>query len=116
MSSSREPQRLGEIIENAEAALGYIDSRPLDLFEADRKSVDAAERCLERIIEACIKIGSDRMEEIAPDLPFHALRQMGNLLRHAYDGVDRAIIYNTIVDRLPDLIHAARTELGRQRA
>ena len=79
----------------------------------DRKTIDAVERCLERIIEAAVKIGVYRMSEIAPAIELHALRSMGNLLRHSYDLIDLKTIYITVTDRLPELINAARHALSK---
>lgn len=112
MSSDREQARLTDVIDNCEAALSHIGAMPFDAFEADRKTVDAVERCLERIIEAAIKIGVDRMGEIAPSIELHALRGMGNLLRHSYDLVDLRTIYTTVTNRLPELLAAARKALA----
>ena len=66
MSSKREPQRLTDIIENIDAIDFYLADMTFETFLADRKTIDASERCLERIIEATVKIGEDRMQEIAP--------------------------------------------------
>lgn len=113
MSSSREAQRLGDIIDNAEAAISYVADVSLEGFMADRRTMDAAERCLERLIEAAVKIGADRMADIAPSLTFHELRGMGNALRHAYDVIDPRIVYSTVVSRLPALLRECRIALAK---
>ena len=59
MSSSREAQRLQDIVENIDAARSYVGDMAIEAFIADRKTVDACERCLQRITEAVIKIGED---------------------------------------------------------
>ncbi len=41
------------------------------------------------------------MREIAPSLPVHAIRGLGNVLRHEYDMIDYAIIWHTVTDQLP---------------
>lgn len=113
MSSSREVQRLSDIIDNADAAIGYAAGVSLEGFMVDRRTMDATERCLERLIEAAVKIGADRMAEIAPSLTFHELRGMGNALRHAYDVIDPRIVYSTVVGRLPALLTDCRTALAQ---
>lgn len=66
--------RLTDIIENIDRIMDYLDGiEPAD-FGDDQKTVDAVERCLQRITEAVIKIGEDRMVAIAPSLPMHAVR------------------------------------------
>ena len=69
----------------------------------DPKSIDAVERCLQRITEAVIKIGPERMAQISPRTPVDAVRGLGNMLRHDYDKVDLAIIWQTITASLPEL-------------
>lgn len=112
MSSSRERQRLLDIIDNIDAISRYVSGMDLDQFVADAKTVDATERCLERIIEATVKIGKERMAVIAPDLPVDAVRGLGNVLRHEYDRIDLAFLFATISNRLPPLRAACIAALG----
>ena len=72
-------------------------------FSSDPKTIDAVERCLQRITEAVIKIGGERMAQISPCTPVEAVRGLGNMLRHDYDGIDIATIYQTIRVSLPEL-------------
>jgi uncharacterized protein with HEPN domain len=111
MSSSREPDRLRDILENIVAVESYIEGLTVEAFMRDRKTVDVCERCLQRITKAAIKIGEARMGEIAPHLPFHALRGLGNSLRHEYDRIDDQTVYDTINDELPRLSEACRAAL-----
>lgn len=103
MSSSREALRLSDIVENIDLIFEYVAGLSPAAFEQDRRTVDATERCLERVAEAVVKIGSDRMRIIAPDLPFERVRGLGNNLRHAYDTIDLAFLLNLIRDELPSL-------------
>lgn len=112
MSSRREPQRLLDIIENIDAIESYAAGMTFDAFVADSKTIDACERCLERIIEASVKIGEDRMQEIAPDISPQRMRGLGNMLRHAYDDIDLTYIFTTIRRDLPALRAACTAALG----
>jgi uncharacterized protein with HEPN domain len=85
--------------------MGFAD------FAADHRTIDATERCLQRITEAVIKIGPDRMQAIAPAIPVAAVRGLGNILRHEYDKIDVRSIYNTVVDDLPGLRAACEQAL-----
>lgn len=111
MSSSREESRLTDIIDNIEKVEGYVGDSDLDEFVNRPMLVDACERCLQRITEAAIKIGEDRMGEIAPQIPFHVLRGLGNVLRHEYDLIDDAIVYETVKQDLPPLKAACEAAL-----
>jgi uncharacterized protein with HEPN domain len=112
VSSSNEQQRLADVVENVDAILVYVRGMDFDAFARDRKTVDACERCLERVIEAITKIGSARMSQILASLPVSALRGMGNRLRHEYDLVDLGTIWVTITDDLVPLRDACLAALG----
>jgi uncharacterized protein with HEPN domain len=102
---------LADIIENIDAIIAYTANLSLDQFMADRKTVDATECCLERITEATIKIGPERMAIIAPGLSASAVRGFGNFLRHHYDAVDLSVIFTTVKDDLPILYAACLAAL-----
>jgi uncharacterized protein with HEPN domain len=103
VSSDREALRLQDIVENIERIESHVAGLNFPAFAADPKTIDAVERCLQRITEAVIKIGPDRMAAISPSTPADAVRGMGNALRHDYDSVDLAIIWRTVNDSLPAL-------------
>lgn len=112
VSSEREPLRLKDIVDNIGRIMSYVADLDEEDFGDDQKTVDAVERCLQRITEAVIKIGEERMRAISPSLPVHAVRGLGNLLRHEYDGIDYEVVWNTIMDRLPPLRDDRERALG----
>lgn len=103
MSTDREGQRLQDIVDNIDRIENHVANMDFDAFLADAKTIDAVERCLQRITEAAIKIGAERMAEISPRTPVDAVRGLGNLLRHDYDGIDLGTIWRTVRGSLPDL-------------
>lgn len=103
MSSEREALRLGDIIENIDRIESYMIGMDRKSFAKDLRTIDAVERCLQRITEAVIKIGPERMAQISPQTPVDAVRGLGNVLRHDYDQVDLGVIYLTIRESLPEL-------------
>ncbi|PDH63180.1 MAG: hypothetical protein CNE89_14840 [Sphingomonadaceae bacterium MED-G03] len=111
MSSKREALRLMDIVENIDSVQDYVADMDLAAFIADRKTIDATERCLQRITEAVIKIGHDRMIDIAPGVPIQAVRGLGNALRHDYDSIDLSAIFVTIKRDLPPLRAACEAAL-----
>lgn len=104
MFSERALVRLRDILENIEAIDTYADTMTLDAFLSDRRTVDAVERCLQRITEAVIQIGENEMRRIGPEIPFELIRGMGNRLRHEYRGIDARQVYVTVRDELPPLV------------
>lgn len=103
MSSRKERQRLTDILENIDAINTYVAGMDFKAFSADRKTIDAAERCLERVIEAIAKIGPEGMMRILASVPTRAVRSMGNRLRHEYDTIDLKTVWISITDDLPPL-------------
>jgi uncharacterized protein with HEPN domain len=103
VSTDREALRLQDIIDNIDRITGYVVGLEQRAFEADGRTVDAVERCLQRITEAVIKIGPERMAAISPQTPVDAVRGLGNMLRHDYDQIDLGTIWRTIHDSLPKL-------------
>ncbi len=57
MSSERERDRLLDIVENAQYVADYLNGMNFEQFAESRMTVDAIERCLQRITEAVIRIG-----------------------------------------------------------
>ena len=103
MSTEREAQRLHDIVDNIARIESHVANMDFAAFAADPKTIDAVERCLQRLTEAAIKIGPERMAQISPRTPVEAVRGLGNLLRHDYDGVDLGTIWRTIMASLPEL-------------
>ena len=103
MSFDREQACLRDIVDNIDAIDSYIGAMGFAGFAKDRKTIDATERCLQRITEAVIRIGPARMADIAPEIPASAIRGMGNILRHDYDRIDLRSIFDTTSDDLPTL-------------
>jgi uncharacterized protein with HEPN domain len=108
VSFDRRVSLLNDIVENCERIAGYVRGFNRVAFERDRRTHDAVERCLERICEAAIRLGDDAVA-LMPDQPWSEIRGTGNWLRHAYDKVDAAMIWETVERDLPELAEAART-------
>ena len=103
MSSKHEHLRLSDIIDNIDFIFEYVGERNYDSYVADRRTSDACERCRERVCEAVVKIGPERMAAIAPQIDLGRVRGLGNLMRHSYDRVDARFIFTLIQDDLPGL-------------
>ncbi|WP_244564228.1 HepT-like ribonuclease domain-containing protein [Rhizobium sp. RU36D] len=114
MPSSRPWVRVEDILENASAVLEYTQGMSHDDYLADRKTVDACERCLSRISEAAVKLGSFA-EERLPGHNWIGIRNIGNILRHEYDQLEAPTIWDVITIHLPPLIADARALLANER-
>jgi uncharacterized protein with HEPN domain len=112
VSSERETLRLQDIIDNIDRLQEHVVGMDFAAFQRDAKTIDAVERCLQRITEAVIKIGPERMSSISPTTSADAVRGMGNALRHDYDSIDLEIIWRTVEDSLPLLKMDCRRAIG----
>jgi len=103
---------LRDVIDNSDLIAGYVEGLSFEQFSADTKTRDAVERCLERIIEAAVRLGPDRIERIAPGLPLHQVRGLGNVLRHAYDAIEPRLVWDTAKEDIPALRAACERALA----
>jgi len=83
-----------------------------DAYFTDEKTIDAVERCLQRISEAAYKLGS-YLDDIYPDAPWKNARGVGNILQHKYDQVTEDLIWASIEEDIPRLRKRALREIGR---
>jgi uncharacterized protein with HEPN domain len=95
LPSDKPITRLRDILQNIDRIERYTEGYSLDRFVADSRCQDAVERCLLRISEAARKLAGV-LEEIAPDQPWSGVRAIGNVLRHQYDAVDSAVIWQIV--------------------
>ena len=107
MSTKDAARRLRDIVDNAERIDAYATGLDLDASPADGKTIDACERCLERIAGAVVKLGPEQFAAIAPDVPFERVRGLGNVLRDAYDDIDLTILLGLVRNDVPALRQAA---------
>lgn len=84
----------------------------LDAYLGDEKTLDAVERCLQRLSEAAQKLGP-YLDGLYPDAPWKAARGIGNILRHKYDEVASEVIWTAIGRDLPRLRASAVREIER---
>ncbi|HME07347.1 MAG TPA: HepT-like ribonuclease domain-containing protein, partial [Bryobacteraceae bacterium] len=78
-------------------------------------TVAAAERKLQVISEAAIRLGGEAEQRI-PAQPRRNTRGIGNQLRHTYERIDLNTIGNAVTDDLPPFKAAVRRALNPPRA
>ena len=109
MRSDDPSQRLDDIVENIGRIRRYVEGMDEAGFVGDTKTVDAVERCLERIAEAARRSG-DRFDADYPGLDLPALRKFGSVPRHDYDSIQPALLWGFVRNRLDPLEAMARGE------
>jgi uncharacterized protein with HEPN domain len=76
-----------------------------DAFVQNWGTQRAVERGLEIISEATRHIPDD-YKALAPEIPWHQIAAIGNLLRHEYQRADSLAIWNIVTEHLPALAAA----------
>jgi uncharacterized protein with HEPN domain len=109
-ASNRPEIRFLDILENIRRIRAYVQGMDQEAFDVDLRTRDAVERCLERVSEAATKLG-EQADELAPGLPWKAVRAFGNVLRHAYDQVSSARIWEIVITDLPSMEDATKAAL-----
>ncbi len=102
MPSSRPIARFNDIVFNIERIQFYLEDYDFQKFLNDPRTVDAVERCMQRITEAAIKL-HPKASQLLPDQDWDAMRGFGNVLRHDYDEVSEKMVWDIARDYLPEL-------------
>ncbi|MEQ8227946.1 MAG: DUF86 domain-containing protein [Rhodospirillales bacterium] len=110
MVSDRPAQRLNDVLDNIARIRSHIRDMDEPAFLVDIKTIDAVERCFERIAEAMRKIGG-RYDEVYPDLALQGLRDFGSVLRHDYESIEPSRLWVFATEELHRLEAMARAEL-----
>ena len=92
---------LEHIVENADRVAAYLDGVAFETFVASDLIRDAVERCIERITEAAVRLGPDRLAQLAPGTALYEVRGLGNVLRHEYDRINPRLIWKAATVDLP---------------
>jgi len=90
--------------DNAQKAIRFIDNLTLEQFEADEQVQYAVVRALEIIGEASKKIPDDVRQQY-PEIPWRSMSGMRDKLVHDYFGVDVYVIWRTVKEDLPSMLH-----------
>jgi uncharacterized protein with HEPN domain len=97
--------------------LDFIDRieswTPTDITaEVDEKSLYAVLHALQYIGEAVSRLPSE-VTELAPQIPWAKIRSMRNVIAHDYSGIDATVVWETVMQRLPELRTAVAGILQR---
>ncbi len=103
----RERQRgyLQQIAREIVSARRLAAGHSRDSFAADEIAIAALERFVERISEASRRI-DPALKSREAAIPWSDIAGIGNILRHDYDSVDLAILWNIAMRELPLLEEA----------
>lgn len=102
MPSSDPYFRFLDILNNIDRIERHLCGYTFETFCEDEKTIDAVERCFQRITEAAIKL-RPLSEDLAPDQDWAAIRGFGNVLRHEYDNVAEQAVWRYATENLSGL-------------
>ena len=98
---SRNPRsRFNDVIFNIERIMVYLDGYDFERFLDGPRTIDAIERCMQRITEATIELQPQAVE-LLPCQDWDAMRSFGNVLRHDCDVISERMIWDIAQDYLP---------------
>jgi uncharacterized protein with HEPN domain len=111
MSSERIIGRLQDIRDNIAYAREFIGTMPFEDFAQDLKVVYATVRALEIISEASRHLPA-ALKKRHPLIDWLAVRDAGNVYRHAYELVTERRVWDTVTMHLEPLDKAVSAELA----
>ena len=83
---------------------GFMQNVDWEDFVGDRKLILAIERSLEIIGEAAMRV-SEPFRAESPQIPWHKIRGMRNVLAHEYGQIDYEIVYQTAITEIPAMLN-----------
>ncbi|MBV9829198.1 MAG: DUF86 domain-containing protein [Alphaproteobacteria bacterium] len=102
MLSDKRLRALHDILDNIVRIERFIGNADFALFSSDERLSFAVLHALLIISEAGRRLGP-HAESVVPGQPWSAIRALGNILRHEYEGVDLGTVWSIIIDDLPTL-------------
>jgi uncharacterized protein with HEPN domain len=93
--SEKPLRRLEDILDNIRRIERFTAGMDAVSFAANEQALYASLHALLIISEAARKLG-DEAVEFVPGQPWDAIRSVGNVLRHEYDGVDPAVVWRIV--------------------
>jgi uncharacterized protein with HEPN domain len=113
MSAKRDPEIvLDEILDSIEAIFSYTQGLDSESFATDRKTFDATCKQIENIGELVGQL-PEAVRASHAHLPWQRIKDMRNLLVHAYHGVDPDIVWDVVRNKL-DPVKKALLEARKQ--
>lgn len=95
--------RLRDILDSIAAIRQYTMEMDFEAFQADRKTVDAVVCNITVIGEAAGSVPVE-VRDAHREVPWKLMRDFRNVVVHAYFGIDRKIVWDTVQNDLPPLV------------
>ncbi|MBE9158211.1 DUF86 domain-containing protein [Nodosilinea sp. LEGE 06152] len=112
MTALNDDIRLRHMLDAANQAIAFMEGRSKLSLDADAMLLLAVVKAIEIVGEAAAKITKERQAEI-PQIPWSQIISMQNRLTHAYFDIDTDVLWQTIVEDLPELIRELETQIDQ---
>lgn len=86
--------------------INYVD------FAGNYLLLRATERAI-LIISEAVRMLPESMTDERPEIPWQAIRAIGNILRHEYERVDPRVLWDIVQNRLPPLREAVHALISQ---
>lgn len=106
---------LNDMIEACEKLVACIEGRDRAALEADWIRYDALLRNLEILGEAAKGV-SESVRQLHPGVPWRKIAAMRDIVIHHYFGLDKDAIWDTVMNRVPELLDDLRQIRGKGQA
>ncbi len=103
---------LEDMLESCNRILLYVKDLTFEQFKQDLKTFDATVRNLEIIGEAAKQI-PDNIRAMMPEIEWRKAAGLRDMLIHAYFGIDNAILWDVVQNKIPELKEAISLLLVR---
>jgi uncharacterized protein with HEPN domain len=94
--------RLNDILRAIDGAADTISGVNFETFRSVYHMPRTLERCIEIVSEATRRL-PDEIKARYPDIPWHQIAGIGNVLRHDYELVDERVIWEVATVHFPRL-------------
>ena len=108
MTALNDDIRLRHMLDAANQAIAFMKGRSKLSLDADAMLLLAVVKAIEIVGEAAAKITKERQADI-PQIPWPQIISMRNRLTHAYFDIDTDVVWQTVVEDLPELIRELET-------
>ena len=95
--------RLGDMLDTARKAQSFIEGKTRASLDEDDMLLFAVVRAIEIVGEVANQISQDTRDAL-PQIPWQAIIGMRNKVIHTYTGIDKNIVWDTVIYDLPPLI------------